>query len=305
MSVDPVGANPVGTGDRLVAMASRGSRFWALISRDLFGWIGLGLLAMLVFAAIFAPWLTPHDPIQQSVIDRFLPPVWVEGSDPAFLLGTDHLGRDVLTRVLYAGRVSLLIGLTTALLAAAIGVTLGIVAGYVEGWFGNVVLRLVDIQTAFPFLVIAIAVVAVVGPSVTTLIVTLTFWTWVPFARVAHGAVLKIKQQEYISAARMAGTPTHKILARHVLPNAFPPLLVIWTFAIAQVIVAESALSFLGLGVQPPTPTWGSMVSQGRQHLDIAWWTAVMPALAIVAAVLAVNLVGDWLRDRFDPQMQT
>lgn len=272
-----------------------------IVGRDLFGWVGLAILAIAVIAAILAPLLTPHSPVDQSVIDRFLPP---GGEDP-YLLGTDHLGRDVLTRTLYAGRISLVIGLVTAICAALVGVTLGILAGFREGILGTAVMRLVDIQTAFPFLVIAIAVVAAVGPSVPTLILTLTFWTWVPFARVAHGSVLKIKQQEYIAAARMAGTTTTKILIRHVLPNAMPPLLVIWTFAIAQVIVAESALSFLGLGIQPPTPTWGSMVSQGRQHLDIAWWAATVPALAIVAVVLAVNLVGDWLRDRYDPQLST
>ncbi|MPZ63336.1 MAG: ABC transporter permease subunit [Propionibacteriales bacterium] len=291
--------------DHALARNDRWRSLRVSISRDLFGWIGLVVLALAVLAALLAPWIAPHNPVEQSVVDRFLPPAWVDGGEAEFLFGTDHLGRDVLTRTLYAGRVSLSIGLVTAICAALIGVTLGIIAGFREGLVGTVVMRLVDIQTAFPFLVIAIAVVAVVGPSVPTLIATLTFWTWVPFARVAQGSVLKIKHQEYIAAARMAGTSTGKILLRHVLPNALPPLLVIWTFAIAQVIVAESALSFLGLGIQPPTPTWGSMVSQGRQHLDIAWWAATVPALAIVAVVLAVNLVGDWLRDRFDPQLST
>lgn len=285
-------------------MPSRRSRLRRALSRNLVGWIGVSVLVALALSALLAPWLTPHDPVQQSIIDRFMPPSWVEGGDPAHLLGTDHLGRDVLTRVLFAGRVSLLIGMVTAFSAAFIGILLGITAGFREGWFGNAIMRLVDIQTAFPFLVIAIAVVAVVGPSVSTIIITLTFWAWVPFARVAHASVLRIKQQEFIDAARLSGSSTFKILVNHVFPNALPPLVVIWTFAIAQVIVAESALSFLGLGIQPPTPTWGSMVSQGRQHLDVAWWTAVMPAIAIVGGVLSVNLVGDWLRDRFDPQMQ-
>lgn len=285
--------------------ADRRTRWRRVISRDLIGWIGLAVLALALLSAVFAPWLAPHDPLQQSVIDRFLSPAWTAEGSSELLLGTDHLGRDVLSRTLFAGRVSLLIGVATAVLAAILGATLGITAGYREGLVGSVVMRLVDIQTAFPFLVVAIAVVAVVGTSVTTLIVTLTFWTWVPFARVAHGAVQKVKRQEYMAAARVSGTSTPRMLARHVLPNVLPPLLVIWTFAIAQVIVAESALSFLGLGIQPPTPTWGSMINQGRQHLDIAWWSAAAPSAAIVMVVLSVNLVGDWLRDRLDPQLQT
>ena len=277
-------------------------RIRRILKRDLVGWIGVVILAAAVLSAVFAQFIAPHDPLAQSIPDRFLPPAFAGGS-PEYLLGTDQLGRDIFSRMLHAGQISIIIGLVTALLAGVIGSTLGILAGWREGVLGNIVLRLVDIQTAFPFLVVAIAVVAVVGSSVPTLIATLTVWTWVPFAKVAHASVLKLKHQEFIQAARVSGVPPFKILLRHVLPNVFGPLLVIWTFAIAQVIVSESGLSFLGLGIQPPTPTWGTMISQGRDSMDIAWWTVVVPAVAIVLVVLAVNLVGDWLRDRFDPQM--
>lgn len=279
-------------------------KFGRTLRRDFVGYLGITVLALVVLASVFAEYLTDADPLIQNLPNRYQVPSWLEGGSPEHLLGTDHVGRDVWTRLLYAGQVSLTIGISVSLVAGLIGATLGIIAGWRGGWFSTIVLRLVDVQTAFPFLVVAIAVVAVLGNSIITLIATLVVWTWVPFARVSYSAVEKVKHQEFVTAAKVSGVLDVWIVLRHVVPNIVSPLLVIWTFTIAEVIVAESGLSFLGLGVQPPTPTWGVMINQGRENMDVTWWTVVFPALAIVLVVLSVNLVGDWLRDRLDPKMR-
>jgi len=265
------------------------------------GLTGAVVLVVVVLASVLAPVVAPHDPLAQDLVARFRPPAWLAGGSTEYLLGTDQLGRDVLSRLLHAGRISLFIGLVTAVAAGVLGTLLGVLAAWYGRWAAAVLLRIVDIQIAFPSIVVAIAVIAVLGSSMTTLVLTLMVWVWVPFARVAYDSTLKIRSQEYIEAAMVSGTGTLATIRRHVLPNVAPQVLVIFTFSVAQVIVIESSLSFLGVGVQPPTPTWGGMVSQGRQNLEMAWWCVVVPALTIAAVVLSVNLLGDWLRDRLDP----
>jgi peptide/nickel transport system permease protein len=259
--------------------------------------VGLGVLASFTAGL----WLEA-DPLNQNLVARLTPPAWVDGGSWEHPLGTDELGRDLLARVLYGGRISYIVGFVAATVSAVIGISLGILAGYRRRFLETVILRLVDVQTAFPFLIVAIAIVAFVGASLQTIIVTLIVWQWVPFARLAHAKTLNVKEEDYFRAAVATGRADVGIAVRHVLPNILPPLVVVWTFIVARSIIAESALSFLGLGVPPPTPTWGGMLSAGRPYLDTAWWIPLVPGLAIVFVVVAINVVGDWMSDRWDPR---
>ncbi|WP_160194719.1 ABC transporter permease [Devosia riboflavina] len=268
------------------------------------GIIGAAVLAIAIIAAVAAPLISGFDPNAQKLASRLLAPFSYGRDGLLHLLGTDQYGRDIFTRILYGGRVSLSIGLVTASLAAVIGIGIGTLGGYREGKLGAAVRGVLDIQTAFPFLVIAIAVVGVIGANVLTIIVVLTLWTWLPFARLSFSLAQALKRADYVKAARSAGASDGWILFRHLLPNMAPALLVVWTFVVAQVIIAESGLSFLGLGIQPPTATWGSSVSDGRDYISTAWWVAIMPGIVISIVTLAINLLGDALRDRFDPQLQ-
>jgi len=260
------------------------------------------IVGLVILAAAFAPVLTAEDPLDQ-VLDRRLQPPAVGGATGAHRLGTDHLGRDVASRLLFGARVSLVIGLVTVALSGTAGTALGLWAGFRGGLADETVMRLVDIQTTFPFIVLAIAIVAVFGPKLPVLIVTLAIWGWASYARVVRAEVLTLKEREFVVAARAAGAGEVRILTHHLLPALLPTLIVLSTFQVAQMIIAESSLSFLGLGVQPPTPTWGSMLADGRGHLDDAWWIATFPALAIMVTVLAINILGDALRDVTDPRM--
>lgn len=263
----------------------------------------MGVFLVVAIAGSFtAQWWLPISPTDQVLLSRLRPPAWSEGGGLPNILGTDELGRDVLARVIYGGRVSYLVGLVASTAAALIGVTLGILAAYRRGAIESVVLRIADTQTAFPFLIIAITVVAIFGATIRTIILTLIFWQWVPFTRLAHAKSLGIKETEYFKAATAIGRRPLEIAFVHILPNILPPLVVVWTFVVARSILAESGLSFLGLGVPPPTPTWGGMLSAGRGYLEIAWWIPLMPGLAIVAVVAAINVLGDWMSDRWDPR---
>lgn len=264
-------------------------------------WFGLLLVAGFTIVSLLAPILAPYGPTDQTLAARMQPPAWMAGGSVEHLLGTDHLGRDILSRLLYAARLSILIGVLTAVVSSIIGSVVGVLAGYFGGLLSTVLMRLLDIQTAFPFLVIAVAVVAVLGPSPAVIMITLALWTWVPFGRVAHAATLRARSVEYVEQARISGAGDSRILLTHVVPNVLPSTLVIWAFAVSQVIVAESALSFLGLGIQPPTATLGGMVSDGRNYLGVADWIALIPAAAIVLVTFGVNLIGDGLRDRIEP----
>jgi peptide/nickel transport system permease protein len=266
---------------------------------------GILLLALIIFCAVAAPVIAPADPYYQNIGNRLAPPFWEAKGSPANILGTDQLGRDILSRIIYGARVSLALGFLCTILSSMIGVSLGLLAGMGPARVGDAIMRLADAQIAFPFLVLAIAVIAVFGPGFVNLVIILSVFGWVHFARVVRGDALSMKEKEFIDSARTVGLPEWRIAVRHVLPNVLSPVIVIWTFAIAQIVIVESSLSFLGLGVQPPTPSWGSMLSDGRGYLETAWWLGTFPGVAIMLTVLAVNFVGDGLRDALDPRLRS
>jgi peptide/nickel transport system permease protein len=264
---------------------------------------GMLVVAVVLLAAIFAPIVSPFDPLAQDIGQRLKEPGWQDAQGRVHPLGTDHLGRDILARIIYGSRIALLVGLAAVLISGVLGMAIGLVAGYFRGKVDDVLMRLADVQLAFPFILLAIAVIGVLGPNLRNIIVVIGVSSWVVYARVVRGEVLSIREREFVQAAIALGSRDGRILVRHVLPNAFTPWLVVATLDMARVIVIESALSFLGLGVQPPTPTWGGMLADGRVYLSTAWWLATFPGLAILVTVLGINLFGDGLRDTLDPRL--
>ncbi len=264
---------------------------------------GLGVVVVVLLAALFAPWLTPFDPLEQDINQRLKEPGWQTAAGRIHVLGTDHLGRDILARVIFGSRIALVVGVSAVLISGVLGMVIGLVAGYFGGNVDDFFMRLADIQLAFPFILLAIAVIGVLGPNLRNIIIVIGVSSWVVYARVVRGEVLSIREREFVQAAIALGSRDGRVLVRHVLPNAFTPWLVVATLDMARVIVIESALSFLGLGVQPPTPTWGGMLADGRVYLSTAWWLATFPGLAILVTVLGINLLGDGLRDTLDPRL--
>ena len=264
---------------------------------------GLAAVAIVILAALFAPALSPFDPLEQDISQRLKEPGWQDAHGRSHALGTDHLGRDILARIIYGSRIALMVGLSAVLISGLLGMAIGLIAGYFGGHVDDFFMRLADIQLAFPFILLAIAVIGVLGPSLRNIIIVIGVSSWVVYARVVRGEVLSIREREFVQAAVALGSRDGRILVRHVLPNAFTPWLVVATLDMARVIVIESALSFLGLGVQPPTPTWGGMLADGRVYLSTAWWLATFPGLAILMTVLGINLFGDGLRDTLDPRL--
>jgi len=265
---------------------------------------GLSVLLVIGGAAVFAPQLAPWDPARQMLTKRLRPPMWQERGLREHPLGTDHLGRDILSRILHGGRISLGVGLTAVTLSALIGVTLGLLAGFFGGRADALIMRVVDVFLAIPYILLAMGVVFALGPSLLNVILVMAVTRWVQFARIVRADVLSIREREFVAGARARGNRALRLLLRHVLPNALTPIIVVATLELAFMIIYESALSFLGLGVQPPTPTWGWMLSDGRNYVATAWWLATFPGLAIMLTVLAVNLLGDWLRDTLDPRLK-
>lgn len=270
--------------------------------RDKAGLVGVALIAALVFMALAAPLLAPHDPAAQDLRARLKPPVWFAKGSWNHVLGTDHLGRDILSRVIYGARVSLLVGTAVVLLAGTFGVVMGLVAGYRGGRTDSFVMRWIDTQVAFPGLLLALIILAVIGPSMTTVIIVLALNGWMVYGRMTRSAVLSVRQTAYVEAAEIIGCSSRRVIFRHILPNLTSPLLTLAILEFARIVLAEAALSFLGLGIQPPATSWGLDVATGKDYIFRAWWLVTMPGIAISITVLAVNLVASWMRLISDPQ---
>ncbi len=265
--------------------------------------VGLCLLLLVIACALLAPVLAPHDPTEQNLAARLRPPAWLPGGNSQHPLGTDHLGRDILSRIIYGSRVSLLVALIAVAVSGVIGTFLGLAAGYWRGRVDSCIMLLAEVQMAFPFILLALAVMAVLGPGLRNVIVVLGVTGWVAYGRLIRAEVLSVSAKEFVEAARALGQKDYKIMLRHILPNVMPSVIVMASLRVANMIIAESSLTFMGLGVEPHIPTWGSMLADGRAYLTSAWWLATFPGLAIMLTVLAVNLVGAWLRDILDPRL--
>ena len=263
------------------------------------GITGLVLATLALTAAVAAPVLAPHDPLKTDFAAGLRPP-----GTPGHPLGTDQLGRDLLSRVLYGARIALFIGFCTVVVTAVVGSLLGLIAGFFGGWPGTVLMRIVDVQLSFPLILLALTINAIVGLGLRNIIISLSAAGWVVYARVIRGETLSIKQREYVHAAQALGTGRGRILFRHLLPNVAPSIVIVASLQFSQFIVAEATISFLGFGVQPPTPAWGSMLSESRDFLYVAWWLAAFPGGALALTALGINLVGDWLRDVLDPKFR-
>jgi peptide/nickel transport system permease protein len=284
--------------------AGRARFTWRRVIRSRAAITGLSIVGLVIFMAIAAPWIAPHNPRAVDVANTLKPPSWAAGGDPTHALGTDSLGRDVLSRVIYGSRISLVVGVATVVIAGVVGVLLGLVSGYYGGALDDTIMRIAEIQMAFPFILLALLIMAILGPGLVNIILVLGVSGWVAYGRVVRGQVLQLRANEFIEAARAIGANHWRVVFRHVLPNAVAPIIVIATFMVASAIVSEAALTFLGLGVEATTPTWGIMLAEGRDYLQVAWWSATFPGLAITLTVLGVNVLGDWLRDLLDPRLR-
>jgi len=260
------------------------------------------LIALFAAAALLAPWISPHDPLRQSLLLRLRPPGSATASAGMFPLGTDDLGRDLLSRIFFGARASFIVALLSVAVSLAVGTTLGLAAGWFRGWTATLTMRCVDAMLSVPAILLAVLTVAVLGPSFATLVLVLGLTRWPRYTRVAYASTLQVAALPFIQAAEMAGTGSGRILLRHILPNIAGPLLVVATSEFGLMILFEAGLSFLGLGIQPPAPSWGSIMSAGRQYVERAWWLTVFPGLGLFTLVVCVNVLGDWLRDRLDPR---
>ena len=261
------------------------------------------LVIVLLWALV--PWLfSPLDPYDQNLRIFLKPPGFVDPAGNYYLLGTDQQGRDMLSRIIWGARISLIVGFAAVVVSGFIGITLGIVAGYFGGVIDAIISRIIDSALSIPFILLAMSIVAIMGPSLRNVILAIAIRTWIVYARVIRGTVLSVKEVEYITGAKASGCSTFRVLFMHVLPNVLSPAIVIATLYLGRMIIIEAALSFLGVGVPPPTPTWGGMLSHGREYIDTAWWIAFFPGMILMLTVLSVNLLGDWLRDTLDPKMK-
>ena len=258
----------------------------------------------ILVAAAFTPALAPRDPLEQDIVERLTPPAFLPGGSRDHWLGTDHLGRDVLSRLMYGARVAVVVGVTTVALSGVVGLAIGLVAGYFGGLADNGFMRLLDIQLSMPFMLLALTIIGILGPSLRNIIIVLAVTGWVFYARVVRAEILSLRTRDFVAACRSLGGSDLRIILRHLLPNVLSTVIVIATLEVGRMMLLESALSFLGLGVRPPTPSWGTMLADGRVYLDTAWWLATFPGLAISVTVLALNTVGDWLRDYLDPELE-
>lgn len=266
---------------------------------------GLIILFLFLVSALFSELIAPHSPVDQDITQALRPPFWLEGGSSDHILGTDELGRDIFSRIIFGARISLVVGFVAVALSGFIGTCLGLISGYFGGKIDSIIMRLVDIQLSMPYILIALALIGALGPSLRNIIIVIGVTSWLEYGRIVRGEVLSIKENEYVDLAKIAGCSTYRILLKHIFPGVVNSLIVLGTLMLGRIIIFESALSFLGLGVQPPTPSWGIMLADGRQYLSYAWWLATFPGLAIMLVVLGTNLVGDWLRDVLDPRRRT
>ncbi|MFK9090289.1 ABC transporter permease [Bacillus salipaludis] len=279
-------------------------RWSKLLLQSKTGTLGFIIVLLVILVSIFADVIAPHDPAQNNLGDMLKPPVWLDGGSSTYILGTDNLGRDMLSRIIYGTRVSLLVGVFSVILAGIIGVLVGILAGYYGGFIDNVLMRIVDSFLAIPSILFILVVLAVFDPSIMVLIIVIGFTNWVTYARVVRGEVLSIKEREYVKASKSIGTKNSTIMLKHIFPNIVSSFIVISTLSVATTIVLEASLSFLGLGIQPPTVSWGGMLTDGRNYLATNWWLATFPGIAITVTVLGIIFLGDWLRDVLDPRIK-
>ena len=267
-------------------------------------WVPICIISVMICMALFAPLLAPFSPIDQALRERLVPPFWMDGGSMSHILGTDAFGRDVLSRLIYGARVSLLVALLALTAGGGVGLVIGIVSGYIGGTLDNLLMRLVDAAFTFPAILFALLLAVTMGQGLVTLVIAISLQLWASFARVIRGEVLMLRQRDFVALAKVRGCSSLRIMLTHILPNVLNTFMVLVTLNIGVVIIAEASLSFLGAGIPPPTPTWGLMISEGRGRIADAWWVALIPGFAITLLVLSVNLFGDWLRDRLDPQLR-
>ncbi len=267
-------------------------------------WVAFAIIVVLVVVAVLAPLIAPHSATEQSLPDKLRPPAWQTGGSARHLLGTDLLGRDVLSRLVYGARVSLVVALSALVAGGGVGLALGIVAGYVGGRLDGLIMRVVDATLTFPTILIALLLTVSLGQGLRTIVIAVTLIIWARFARIVRGEVLAVKTRDFVALARVHGCSHLRIMAVHIVPNVMNTFMVLLTLHIGFVIIVEASLSFLGAGIAPPTPSWGQMVADGRNHIASGWWLSVVPGTAILLVVLAFNLFGDWLRDWLDPRLR-
>lgn len=281
------------------AVEVRPGGLWLAFSHNKLAWVGLVLLAAIVFVALFAPWLAPYDPLEQNIVARLEPP------SAEFWLGTDSYGRDVLSRLIYGARISLFVGFVAILIAMLVGTVIGVLAGYIGGLFDQIVMGVLDVLLAFPTLLLGLMIAAMLGASLENLIIAIAVTEVAPFARVARAPTISLRQRDFVEASRSYGCGPLRIMFRHILPNMISDVVVMSSLWLASAIRTEASLSFIGLGVPPPAATWGGMIREGFENILDAWWLAVFPSMAILATVLALNLLGDALRDASDPRTRS
>ena len=278
--------------------------FWFYFKENRGAVVGLVIFVLLVLVAIFAPLIAPHDPAMQYRDSLLVPPIWQEGGKSGFLLGTDAVGRDILSRLIYGAQYSLFIGIVVVAIALVGGVIIGLIAGFFGGWVDSVIMRVMDVILAFPSLLLALVLVAVLGPGLTNAMIAIAIVYQPHFARLTRAAVMGEKRREYVTAARVAGAGNLRLMFKTILPNCLAPLIVQGTLSFSSAVLDAAALGFLGMGAQPPTPEWGTMLAEAREFILRAWWVVTFPGLAILITVLAINVMGDGLRDALDPKLK-
>ena len=275
-----------------------------MLFNNLNGVLGISIIIFFILLAIFADFISPHDPVNQNLDLRFKPPVWHENAEPDYILGTDHLGRDIMSRIIYGSRISLTVGFSSVLISCILGIITGLYAGFNKGVFDHIISRIIDIQLSIPYLLLAVSIIMIFGSSMINIIFVLVLYGWTVFARIVRAETLKLANSEFVAAAEIIGNSKFKIVFLHILPNAFNPIIIIATVEIANMIIFEAGLSFLGLGIKPPTPSWGTMLSDGRDYIyGFIWWPSTFAGLSIFFLVFSVNIFGDWLRDHLDPRI--